>query len=161
MKKILALLTLLTFSLTASLAQNSTEPITMQKTFSGYKYSQGPQNLSMRKLVKTLKVNEQAYKEIRSTRRLNNLTSVIGFIGGSMIGYQSGNAITGRKTNVLVAGIGLALIGVSIPINKQTNKKAKKAVNTYNEWLNTSNSWDKKELKLNLNQNGLGLTLNF
>ncbi|MBN1651871.1 MAG: hypothetical protein JW857_11120 [Bacteroidales bacterium] len=161
MKRILLVVVLITFSLATTFAQTSNEPITMQKTFGSYQFYQGPQKLKMRQLVKTMKINEQAYKEIRSARRLNNLTSVIGFIGGSLIGYQTGYAITGGKPDVLVAGIGLALIGVSIPINKQTGKKASKAVNTYNEGLHTSNSWDKKELRLNVSENGLGLALSF
>lgn len=161
MKRILLLLALFTFSAGTAFAQQANEPISMQKAFGGYHYFQGPQKLTMRQLVKTMKINEQAYKEIRSARRLNNLTSVIGFIGGSMIGYQTGYAITGGKPDVLVAGIGLALIGVAIPINIQTGKKASKAVNTYNEGLHTNNSWDKKELKLSVSEKGLGLKLYF
>ena len=60
-----------------------------------------------------------------------------------------------------MAGIGVGLIVVSIPISKSFNKKAKQAVEIYNGGLQTSSFWYKNELKLSMTGNGIGLTLNF
>ena len=103
--------------------------------------------------------NEQAYKQMRSAQTTLTLTSVIGFAGGFMVGWPIGAAIAGGEPNWALAGAGL--IAISIPLSIKFNKQAKQAVDNYNNGLQARSFWDKRELKLAVKGNGLGLMLYF
>jgi len=115
----------------------------------------------MNQLVNTMKPNDQAYQQIKSAQSSYTLATIIGGVGGFMVGWPIGTALGGGEPNWTMAGIGAGLIVVSIPITQSFNKKAKQAVETYNGGLRTSSFWDKNELKLSMTGNGIGLTLNF
>ena len=161
MKRIAIIMTLLTVACSFTYGQTSTDSISMKKVFGGYQFYQGDKRLNMNQLVKAMKPNEKAYKEIKSAQSTYTLSTIVGFAGGFMVGWPIGTAIGGGEPNWTMAGIGAGLIVVSIPITQSFNKKAKQAVETYNGGLQTSSFWDKNELKLSLTGNGIGLTLNF
>ena len=89
------------------------------------------------------------------------LATIMGGVGGFMVGWPIGTAIGGGEPNWIMAGIGAGLIVVAIPLSQNYNKKAKQAVDTYNIGLMTSSLWDKSELRLSMTGNGVGLTLRF
>jgi len=161
MKRITILLLLIVTSHSISLAQSSEKPIERVKVFGGYQFYQGNQGLSMKQMVEIMQPNEAAYMEMKSARSNSILGSVIGFAGGFMVGFPLGSALAGGEPNWALAGVGAALIVVSIPISSSASKKAVKAVDIYNSSLQTSSIWDNKALKLALTGNGVGLTLSF
>jgi hypothetical protein len=141
--------------------QTASDSISMKKVFGGYQFYQGEQRLNVNQLVNTMKPNNQAYQQIKSAQSTYTLATIIGGVGGFMVGWPIGTALGGGEPNWTMAGIGAGLIVVSIPISQSFNKKAKQAGETYNGGLQTSSFWDKNELKLSLTGNGIGLTLNF
>ncbi|MBS2101016.1 hypothetical protein [Carboxylicivirga linearis] len=161
MKKLLTLMVLLLAGITFTIGQNTADSIRIEKTFGGYQFYQGEKRLKVKDLVNTMQSNAQAYQEIKSAQSSYTLASIVGFAGGFMVGWPLGSALGGGEPNWTMAGIGAGLIVVSIPISKSFNKKAKQAVDTYNNGLQTSSFWDNKELRLSVNENGLGLTLRF
>lgn len=161
MKGIAIIITILLASLTNAFAQTPNDSITIKKVFGGYQFYQGEQRLNMNQLVKTMKSNDYAYQKIKSARSTYTLASIIGGVGGFMVGWPLGTAIGAGKPNWTMAGIGAGLIVVSIPISQNFNKKAKQAVDIFNGGIQTSSFWDKNELKLTMIGNGIGLTLNF
>jgi len=161
MKKLFTLMFMLLVGVTFSIGQNTADSIRIEKTFGGYQFYQGEKRLKVRDLVNTMQSNTQAYQEIKSAQSSYTLASIVGFAGGFMVGWPLGTALGGGDPNWTMAGIGTGLIVVSIPISNSFNKKAKQAVNTYNNGLQTSSFWDNKELHLSVSENGMGLTLKF
>ncbi len=161
MKKIATILTLLTVSLTFTFGQALTDSISIKKVFGGYQFSQGEKRLNMNQLANAMKPNEQAYNKIKSAKSTYTLATIIGGAGGFMVGWPIGTAIGGGEPNWVMAGIGAGLIVVSIPITQNYNKKAKQAVDTFNDGFRTSSFWDKSELKMTMTGNGIGFTLRF
>ena len=161
MRKIAIIITLLTVAYSFTYGQVSTDSITMKKVTGGYQFYQGDKILNMSQLVNTMKLNEEAYKQIKSAQSTYTLVSIIGGVGGFMIGWPIGTALAGGEPNWTMAGIGAGLVVVSIPISQGFNKKAKQAVDTFNGGLKTSSIWDKSELKLSMTGNGIGLTFRF
>ncbi len=161
MKKIGILISLLIMSLSFTFGQTTNDSITMKKIFGGYQFYQGGERLNMSQLVNTMQMNEKAYKEIKSAQSTYTLGMIVGFAGGFMVGWPLGSALGGGKPDWTIAGIGAGLIAVSIPISRKFNRQAKKAVNSYNREFQTTSFWSKKELKLSMKGNGLGLVLIF
>ncbi len=122
------------------------------------------QRLNMQQLVKTLKPNEEAYKQIKSARSNQTIGMIFGATGGFMIGYPLGTALGGGEPKWIMAGIGAGLVAISIPFSSKANKKAKQAVKTYNKSLKRkeiSSTWDKSELNFSITPNGIGLIFHF
>lgn len=161
MKKTAIIPTLLTVCITFTFGQTVSDSISMKKVFGGYQFYQGEQRLNINQLVNSMKPNEQAYKQIKSAKSSYSMAMIFSSAGGFMVGWPLGTAIGGGKPNWAMAGIGTGLIIISIPISQSFNKKAKQAVETFNGGLQTSSYWDKKELKLSMTRNGIGLTLTF
>jgi hypothetical protein len=136
--------------------------IEMSKVSGDYKYTQNGNQLKMRDLVKTLESNQQAFEMINKAQTNRSLASVIGFVGGGLVGWPIGTAIGGGDANWVLAGVGAGLIGVSIPIASGANKKTKEAVETYNASLGTTALiWSKPQWKFVANGHGIGLSLGF
>lgn len=161
MKKISLILILLTMCLSFTFGQTSLDSITMKKVFGGYTFYQGDKRLNMSKLVKIMRPNELAYKEIKAAQTTNIIAAIIAGTGGFMVGWPLGTALGGGDPNWTMAGIGAGLIVVSIPISQKVNKQSKRAVDTFNGGLKTSSFWDKNELRFSMTRNGVGLTLRF
>ena len=161
MKRITTIISLLTIAFSLTFGQASTDSISMKKVFGGYQFYQGDKILNMSQLVKTIEPNEQAYKQIKSARSTYTMAMILSYAGGFMIGWPIGTALGGGEPNWTMAGIGAGLVAVTIPISQNFNKKAKLAVDTYNDKLQTSSSRDNSELNLSFTGNGIGLTLKF
>jgi hypothetical protein len=161
MKKLILILSLLTVNLTVVSGLTPSDSITIKKVFGGYTFFQGEKRLNMTQLVNTLKPNEQAYTQIKSAQSNYIFGAILGGVGGFMVGYPLGTALAGGEPNWTMAGIGAGLVIISIPVSIQSGKKAKQAVETFNNGLMTSTFWDNSELKVSLTGYGVGLTLRF
>ena len=156
-KTILTLIFALT-TITFCTAQN----IEIEKVFGGYKYTQNGNQMTIKDLVKTMENNQQAFDLIQKAQSNNTLASIIGFAGGGLIGWPIGTAIGGGDANWTIAGIGVGLVAIGIPISSSVNKKTKQAVELYNSSLNSTSSNEfKHEFKVIANGYGIGLSMNF
>ena len=84
--------------------------------------------------------------------------SVVGFIGGFLIGWPIGTAIGGGEPEwgLLAAGVGITAI--SIPIMSSAKKKMTEAVNIYNSGLKSTSS---TRLNFKASGNVVGFVLKF
>lgn len=144
-----------------SFGQKGTDSIRIKKTFGGYKFYISTSKLNMEELKIVLESNTLAYQQLKSAQSANTVASIIGGIGGVLVGIPIGTAIAGKDANWVLAGIGAGLIGVSIPFSTKANKLAKKAVSTYNSGLRSGSFWNRSELHLSIAGNKIGLTLQF
>src|SRR4051812_6073263 len=86
-------------------AQNGNDSIKTRKVVGGYQFFQHHKALKMGKLVKAIEKNEEAYMHIKSAQSANTIGSIIGGVGGFMVGWTLGAAIGGGEPNWTVAGI--------------------------------------------------------
>lgn len=151
------------FSLIFVFTFNSqSQEIKKEKVFGGYKYSQNGNHISMKNMVNLMKDNAEALKLIKKAKSNTTIATVLGGIGGGLIGFPIGTAIGGGDANWTLAGVGAGLIIIAIPIASGANKKANKAVDLYNSSLNTT-SYKKFNPQFNMvvNGNGVGLAMSF
>ncbi len=162
MKKITILVLFVVLLNSLATGQISNDSIIIKKgAFGGSEFHQNNKRLTMSQLVKILKPNELAYKDIKSAQTGNTFAAILGGAGGFLIGYTLGTSIGGGESNWAVAGIGAGLIVAAIPIGSSANKKAISAVNKYNEGLKTISFLDKTEWKIAYTDNGIGLLVSF
>ena len=161
MKKISIISILVVLCSILTFAQNPADSIVLEKVGGGYKITQGGKRLNMNTLVATMQTNQQAHSEIMAAKSTYSLGMVVGLVGGGLVGYPLGTAAGGGEPNWAVAGVGAVLLVALIPVTIKMNKQVKKAVDTFNNGLNTSSNWDKRELQFGTTKNGIGLTLKF
>lgn len=116
-------------------AQNQADSIQVQKRL-GTIFVQNGRPLTPRQLLEVTKTNTDAYSEMKIAKSNYDIGSVFGFIGGFCIGWPLGTAIGGGDPNWTIAGVGVALVVVSIPLSTAYTTHAKKAVGIYNSGLN-------------------------
>ncbi|ASB49151.1 hypothetical protein [Alkalitalea saponilacus] len=162
MKTSIIIISLFIVSFSLTFGQSAvTDSITVKRVFGGYQFIQGEKRLTMHQLVNAMETNELALQQIKSAQSSHNLATIVGAVGGFMVGWPIGAALGGGEPNWTMAGIGAGLIVVSIPITQSTNKKTIQAIETYNSGLQTSSFWDNKELKLAISEGGVGFILRF
>jgi outer membrane lipoprotein SlyB len=138
------------------------QKIEITKVFGGYHYTQNGNKMTMSKLVKVMESNSDALKFIKKAKSNNVLATILGGAGGALIGFPIGTAIGGGDANWTLAGIGVGLVAIGIPISSGVNKNTKKAIDLYNSSLNSTSYFEfKPEFKIVANGNGIGLSMNF
>jgi len=157
MKKIAAIITTLLFT---SISINA-QKIEMKKVFGGYQFTQSEKTINANQMQEIMKGNQEALELITSAKKNQTWAMVLGTAGGALIGYPLGTAIGGGDPEWVLAGAGVALIAISIPIVKGFNKKAKNAVELYNADV-TSNAYNfNPSFNFNIKGANLGLTMSF
>jgi outer membrane lipoprotein SlyB len=146
------------FVLVAQLVAAQT--IEKQKVMGGYKYLQDGKKLSLSKVGSLLESNPEAYTLFQSGKTQNGFASVLGGIGGALIGWPIGSAIGGGKPNWTLAGIGAAIAVIALPLGSSATKKMNRAVDIYNGKAKTG-AISKPDLNLLVKANGLGIAWQF
>jgi len=137
------------------------DSITTEKSGLGYQYYCKGHMLTLGELSDKLKVNDLAYSKLESAKSVNTVASILGCIGGFCVGYTLGTAIGGGETSWVLAGIGVGVIIIDIPIAKSAEKKAKEAVHIYNSGIKKKSSSIDNELRLRITKEGIGFCMNF
>lgn len=138
------------------------QKIESKKIFGGYKYTLNGEKMTMRDLVQTMKADATSSEQIKKAQSNNTIATIIGGIGGGLIGWPLGTAAGGGDPNWTLAAIGAGLIAVSIPISSGAYKKTNQAVESYNQSLGiTSFKKLKPGFKFIVNAKGIVLAMNF
>ncbi|MEQ8702267.1 MAG: hypothetical protein RIC19_00015 [Phaeodactylibacter sp.] len=162
-RRLFFILSLVAFGFAPCFSQQNSDTIAIQKTFGGYQFYQDGKALTLSKLSYTLKSNSQAYQELQAAKTSYAAAVVVSCAGGFLVGWPIGTAFGEGEPNWTLAGIGAGMIAISFPINKGFKKRAKQAVDIYNNGQLPDKSPEKKPGKLNvsLNGNGAGLIFRF
>ncbi|KAA5533613.1 hypothetical protein F0919_13825 [Taibaiella lutea] len=113
-------------------------------------------------MLRLMQPNEAAFKKMKASRTYNGFSTVFACAGGFLIGYPLGQAIGGKKDpEWAMLGVGVGVVGISIPFGIISGKKAKEAAQLYNAGLKTTSFLNKKELMFLVSNNGVGLALRF
>ncbi len=123
------------FSQLTDIPVNFKDSIRIKTNWLGNKrYFQNDQELGLNDMTYLFqKTDLSAFKNIKTAKTTNTYANVTGFIGGSLIGWQIGNALFKKKVSWTKIGIGAGLIIlVSIPLNSKSHDKAKIAIDQFN-----------------------------
>lgn len=130
---LLTLLFTAVFAVTSFSQSTNKDSITISKRGLGdIKYFQGTTRLTGKQVGTIMLPNTDATTQWKKSRTNLTLAYVFGIIGGAMVGYELGSALSGKDTNGAVIGIGAGMVGLSIVFGINSDKKAKRAVSTYN-----------------------------
>ncbi len=116
-------------------AAQDADTISVLKGNLGASYTLKGKILTVSKLEKTLLHNKEAMRTIRSGKPVKTVALVMSFAGGGLLGWSLADLMFKGKVNPYVAGSGVALVGLSIPLSLSYDKKLQKAVRLYNASL--------------------------
>lgn len=131
-KQYLALLYLVMVIAVLPLSQVSAQTLRMEKNFWGTKLYADDQLKSPGEMLEIMKSDPEAYQEFKKAKGNLAGATVLGFIGGALIGWPIGTSVGGGDPQWGLAGGGAALILLSIPLSSGFNKHAERAIELYN-----------------------------
>lgn len=152
---------LLIFSVILITVTVNAQQIQAEKVFGGYQFTLDGKALSLKEMKNIIEPDTEAYQLIKSAKSNNDLASIMGGVGGFMIGWPLGTAIGGGDPEWIMAGIGAGLVIVSFPLSSAASKKAFKAMEKYNTGLSSTGNYFKPEFNLNINGDGIGVVMQF
>lgn len=155
-----SLLTLLILIVSLSFA--TAQQIESKKVFGGYEFNQSGVKLTMRSLSEAVSSNPESAALMKKARGSYGVANFLALVGGGLIGWPLGTAIAGGDAEWGLAGAGLAIVAIAIPLAVSSGNKAKQAVDLYNAGLETSfRSNFKPQLYLTGGPSQVGLRLAF
>lgn len=114
------------------------QEIKAYKTFGGVRFEMDTVTLSLKQVLEIVKVNPEAYAELKRAKSNYNAAGVLGFAGAVLIALPLGTALAGGNPEWgLVAG-GAGLILASIPFTTAFRGHTMKALDLYNNKEQTS-----------------------
>jgi hypothetical protein len=150
---------LMAFASLATFAQNSTDPITIEKKWRTV-FLQNGQTVSPRQLVDITSVNPDAYRVMKLAKSNHDASMMFGSLGVFFIAMPIGASVFSYDPNWAMAGIGAGLVAVAIPFSVKYTKQAKSAVSLYNGGLKAT-SQGSVVFNMAFSSNGLGLRMTF
>lgn len=139
-------------------AQSNEYSIQVKKEAIGTSFLQDEKKLSPRQLLEITRYNPLAYEEMKRAKSNYSAATVMGAIGGFLVGWPLGTAIAGEKPNWTMAGIGACFVGVSIPLAVLYTKQAKNAVDMHNQKVRQI-PYNNYNLGIGITGNGFGLRI--
>ena len=160
MKKVTFLALFLSFFLqNECFSQKST--MTFKKGTWGAKYEYMSQTLSQGEAgEKFKKENPEAYEAFKKGRTANVFSTSMGFVGGALVGWELGSAISSKPINYVRGGVGLGVALISLIIDAGAIKIFKKAADIYNGGKSKTSFINSLQLNLK-NPNEVGLCFHF
>ena len=159
MKKITFLLfTLLSLTLNAQKIEYSNDNF-----FKNYFYKQKGKNeyLKIKDIETIVRTNSEALALVKKGKKLDIISYVPLLTGSALTGITISQLISSDKEiNWTQAGIGVGLIGISIPISKKATKNIIKGIDKYNSSYKSETN-DKVELNLIGDFDSLCFIINF
>ena len=131
----------------------------------GIKYYKNNQKLYYQDLGEIFKPNPLAYKQYKSAIRTFNTSALVlclggGFIaGGTIMSYEP--VLYGGEPDWTMALIGVGFVGVSIPLFVITKQRILKSISTYNNGISIHNSPEISDIKVHVNDIGIGVVVSF
>jgi hypothetical protein len=139
----------------------SSDSISMSKTFWGYQFEQGGKRLSKLELKSAIVFNRESHQLYKKARTNNLIALVLGGYGGYMAGYTLGVYVAGGEPNLLYGGIGAGLIAASMVLDQRTYLLYEQSIEAFNKDLPAAPSGDSSKLFFNISGLGAGFTLVF
>lgn len=150
---------LVTFCFFGAKAQTTSDSVYVARGFLGYKYYQNEMRINFNQLPLAMEENGEAYNLIKKAKSSYTLATVLGGTGGFLLGWQLGTALFGGNPNWALAGVGGALIIVSIPFNSKAINLSFEAIDIFNSGLSSTSR--RPEMSIGFTGNGAGIIFKF
>ncbi len=124
-------------------AQNENK-LRLQSNFFSNKFFKGDTIISVNQVLYEMSPNESVYNLMKKAKTDFVFAQLLGATGGILIGWPLGSALAGGQPNWALAGVGVGILAVSIPISINFRKKAGSAITQHNSLLTGSNKWNYK-----------------
>ena len=146
------------FFLNISFAQE----IEMKLNPFGYKFVQNGQKLNWKELVGATDSNIDANQLIKKAKNQRTISTILGLVGGGLIGISLTQSRSDEDPNWTLAYIGGGIAVVGIPFSFGAFNNVNKGIDAYNLSLKSNSAFRfKPEFKVIANGNGIGLSMNF
>jgi len=140
-------------------SQTSTDSIQIVRK-NGLKFSQHGKILKPAELLTIMKPNSEAYTIMKKAKGSRDIGTIIGSVGGFMVGWSIGGLIGKGEIDTKLLIAGGALVIASIPFGSSYNSNATKAVNIYNDGLSNPMNGG-AFFEIHTSENGIGLKVSF
>lgn len=141
-------------------AQTANEPI-VKDSLRGFPLKQHGEVLTVPQLDQIFANHPEARLEFKAARGNRDLSMVLGYAGGFLIGWPLGQSLGGGDPNWVMAGIGAGLIIIAIPLGSAFKKRSLNAVDIYNKGLQETTEEAKVSFHLENTNSGIGLVMKF
>ena len=135
MKSVLFAILTLSFLISKTYSQSTTDTITYTKTFTSYKYTLKGIRLSLKDMKSIMKTDSIAFNYIKRAKRQSVWSYILCFSGGYCIGFGI-TSTTDKSKYKKQPGQdflgGLMYLSVGIPLAISSERNALKAVQYYN-----------------------------
>ena len=155
----LSILILIIFVVLTSFGQTETDSITCIKTPRAGFLRNGKE-LTFKDIQTITQSVPEAVKEIQIAKSNQGFAVVLSYAGGFLVGWPIGTFIGGGKPNWKMAGVGLGMCLLTIPLNRTFIKHTRLAVDAYNASLRNTVAIE-RTWQIGLSQNGVGVSLKF
>jgi hypothetical protein len=152
MKKLLFIIIIVSFSFN-SFCQTKNDTITIYKN----KYSLNGKSLTPKQMMILFKDYPDAYNEMKIAKNNFDCATALSYISGFCIGYPLGQFLAGGEPTWAMAGVGVGLIFIEIPLASAYNKHTKSAIKLYNSKI-TGISSLKYNFYFGMTSYGVGIT---
>jgi len=146
-------------------AQNTADTIRFNKKGSDYHFYKNGKELSIEKVSKILRPDQDATKLLRKAKADYYIGLVLAGAGGGFLGVTLGNATSGGKIQPGFIIASVACLAIAFPITISGNHLERKAVRKYNDDLMRNNKTTfrtiRPEYYLSFAPNLIGLTMRF
>ncbi len=158
MRSVSMLFHILLFSGTCNFAQKNADTLYMERYNLNYDFYCGNEPISFKQMVRITKSNPEAYAFAKKAKRTRNFAKTC-LIVPSILLLSVASSVTSTEEIVALAAITGAGIVASIPLYNKANKKARTAINIYNEAFRKTSGLNKFKLDFICTNKGLGFIL--
>lgn len=127
----------------------------------GYSFYQGETFLRQKEIGSIIKTNPEAMSKLGEAQSMIFWGSTLSYTGGALIGVPIITAMFGMEPPWWLAGVGLGIMGVAIPIALKANNKIKESVDIYNNNITGLSASGGIKFKLGITGSGAGLLICF
>lgn len=106
----------LCFAFYFSAHSQNTDSLRLQSNFFGNKFFKGDTIISVNQVLEEMASNESVYNLMKDAKTDFVFSQILGATGAFLVGWQLGAAVGSGEPNWALAGVGIVIIGVSIPI---------------------------------------------
>lgn len=136
------------------------DTIVVSKT-NGKQYWYKSEKLNLKSMDALLQNNTAAYEYFRKFKAANGGVTVMGFLGGALIGFPVGTYLGGGKPAWEMAIVGAGVLVLSVPFALNANVNLSKAISTFNEGRKHPKRTTEISSRFGLSPNGVSVAFQF
>lgn len=132
MIRLLVTIALIIFS-SALNGQSDSDYLDYKRSFFGYDFYQEDRKVNKKEVHELLEIDENAIKLFNNAMTKTNMSSILGFAGGFMLGWNIGDYLINGTFSGSMTAAGLGLTLLSLGLESKAHSELREALNIYND----------------------------